>query len=127
MSEFNVYYDEKNNCMITSFQGELNTEIAKESSKELAREATKHKCTHVLNDLRKANSALSTVNIVCLPEALGKKGIDKFWKRAIVVSEDHNKGDCRLFETAAFNRGYTAKVFTDIDEAMNWLKSSERE
>lgn len=122
MSAFNVYYDEKNNCMITSFQGELNLKNAIESSKELAREATKHNCTRVLSDLRKAKNALSTFDIVSLPETLEKEGIDKSWKRAIVLSDEKNIKDYSFFETAALNRGYTAKAFTDIDEAMNWLK-----
>lgn len=117
---FELRYDQKCNCIIGSFIGNMNLEAIKEYAKEIKKTVSKYNCKHFFNDLRGANINLSITDIYYIPNLLIQFGIDRRWRIAIVILKESE--DSSFFETVALNRRFRVKVFTDPNEAMIWLK-----
>jgi len=119
--KFDVNYNKKHNCLIASFEGDLNPSNAKEYIKTIAIKAKKHNCKCLLNDLRKANIDFSIAELYELPEIVITKEFDRTWARAIVTKVNSEK--LNFFETTAYNQGLTVKFFNNINKALKWLKT----
>jgi hypothetical protein len=119
--EYNVDYDQENDYLIASYEGVLNFETMKEYMREIVKKGQECNCKRLLNDLRKARIGKDTMTIFNTPEAMEKEGIDLGWIRAVVVDKQH-KEDFRFYETVAMNRGHQVRLFTEFDDAINWLK-----
>jgi hypothetical protein len=118
---FNVNYDDKSNCVIGTYGGTLDMKLLEGYACEIMKVASKHDCTSFLNDLRKAEVNLSTFDLYFIPETLHKMGFKRWWKRAIVASKQLE--EYYFFELVAQNRGCYVKIFEEVNDAMNWLKS----
>jgi hypothetical protein len=116
---FKISYDQAHGWLTGSITGTINSETLPVYAKAVADRVSKHDCKRFLNDLRQAQLDLSTIEIYEIPGVLEVAGIDKTWRRAIVASRDLE--DYRFFQAIAFNRGYTVRVFTELDAAKHWL------
>lgn len=116
-----VTYDKENDYMISSCEGVLNVEAMSEIARKIAETAKESGCKKLLNDLRKVTLEVDTMEIFKSPDTVQTEGIDRSWKRAVVVDEKY-KGDFHFFETVAVNRGHLLRVFTDYNAAVTWLK-----
>ncbi|MBN1913856.1 MAG: hypothetical protein JW788_05580 [Candidatus Omnitrophica bacterium] len=108
---------------MANFEGKLDHEVVKEFAKEIARVVSEHDCKRFLNDNSKVELDLSVIEIYELPGFLDTAGMDRSWKRALIVpglSKDYI-----FFETVANNYGYTVKLFTDKESAISWLKEGK--
>ena len=121
MVNFSVHYDEECDCLVGSFAGTMNKETLKEYSIEIAKTASRHDFRYFLNDLREADVDFSSIDIITIPGILHAAGLDMSCKRAIIMSTNLN--NYRFFLTAANTWGFNVKVFTDPNEAMNWLRN----
>jgi hypothetical protein len=117
---FDVRYDPEHDCIISRYSGDLDMKSFREYAAEMAKTASKHDCKCLINDMREAEIKWSTVDLYNLPNLLDSEGITRSWKRAILFTEISE--NARFFETAARNKGYRVKIFTDRDEAMGWLR-----
>jgi hypothetical protein len=116
---FNVYYYKEHDCVVGVFKGKFDQDTANTFLREVLKIASEHGCKRFFSDMREAELALSTVEWFGLLELLDTIGFDRSWKRAIVVARDLET--YRFFEVAALNRGYRIKIFTDLNDAKNWL------
>jgi hypothetical protein len=117
---FKVHYDNRSKCVIGTYRGTLDMKSLEGYAYEIMKVASNHDCTSFLNDLRKAEVNLSTFDLYYIPETLHKMGFKRWWKRAIVASEQLD--DYYFFELTAQNRGCYVKIFEDMVEAMKWVK-----
>ena len=120
---YTVKYDHEGFIRI-KVQGKLNLPVIKSFSLEVADIIKEENCYLLLSDYSEANIDLSTMEIYETPniisDFLNEHGIEiTKLKRALVVSNDVK--DFLFFETVSQNRGHTAKVFHDIEEAKAWL------
>jgi hypothetical protein len=54
---------------------------------------------------------------------LGRMGLGKDDRAAVVYAKASLKAeDFRFFETTARNRGFSIRLFTDMDHATSWLR-----
>jgi len=118
-----VTYDQELDCIMASCEGPLNLETMKKYARKIAEKAGENGCKRLLNDLRKVTLEVDTMEIFKSPDTIQEQGIDRSWKRAIVVDEKL-EGDFHFFETVAVNRGHLMKIFTDRNLAISWLKNS---
>jgi len=116
---FDITYDKDHNCLMGKFIGELNAESVKIYMKEIEMMAKSHDCKRFINDLREANILLSISDFYKAPARMATGAFDRSWRRAIVVKQKLDKLD--FFETTSANQGFQAKVFEDMDEALEWL------
>ena len=120
---FDVRFDEDHKCVMGTFVGEMDRTSVKAYARELVKVALQHDCKSLLNDMRAAILTFSTSDLHELPKMMSDIGIDTTWRRAIVASEQLQ--DYHFFETTAVNRGNTARIFTNPNEAMDWLTEGQ--
>jgi hypothetical protein len=118
-----ITFDEELNCVVGRFEGDLTLDTAKEYASQVSAFATNQTCRLFLNDLREANIILSIFEIYELVGLIITEGFGRQWRRAVLLAPTTNldKDKQDFFETVAFNRAVTAKMFTDIDKAIQWL------
>ena len=84
--------------------------------------AAKLGITDYLVDFRGMTPDLSVTTIYELPRILEKLGDTRESRTAMVVSpESEKKEDFSFFETVSLNQGFQVKLFTDLQEATQWL------
>jgi hypothetical protein len=110
----------------SKFEGILAFDEVNEFISEGALIAKENNCHFFLSDYREVRLKLSTMEIFELPQLLqdifASFGLNILRiKRAVVAARDLD--DYLFYETVAFNRGQYAKVFTDIDDAKNWMSN----
>ena len=119
--EFIVQFDEDNDCITGIFTGNFDIEMLKPAIKKIKYMELKHPCKRFINDIRKLKFAFSKKSIYTIPDILFSLGIDKSWKRAVLVSEsDHETA--QFFANVMTRRDYTIECFLEKDEALVWLK-----
>jgi hypothetical protein len=123
VATISVHYDEECDCLVGCFSGTLDQDTLKEYSIEVAKTASKHDYRYFLNDLQEADVDFSSIEIINIPGIFHAAGLDISLRRAIVVPTDIE--NFRFFERAANSRGFNVRVFTDLYEAMKWLKNKK--
>jgi len=116
---FHGSYDESQGVLVFRFEGVAAAEDVEPFIQEAVRLAGEHQCRRILSDFRGAKLALSTSEIFRLTERFQASGIDETWKRAILV--DTQTSNYGFQERVARERGHQVRVFTDHDDALNWL------
>ena len=119
-----INYNPEDRIIEIRVQGDLSLNEVKEIISESRQIAKDQDCYLVLNDMRQAIWKLSVVEVYEIPnilkELLSQTGLHAHkYKRAFVVTDDQK--NYNFFETVSANRGQTAKLFFDIDEARKWL------
>ncbi|HEY6821884.1 MAG TPA: hypothetical protein VI321_07670 [Burkholderiales bacterium] len=84
----------------------------------LVQESTKAGLTHAL---LLCSSPLDSVSILALMNDLGAIGFPANYKFAVLVSDEKTRETADFAETAAVNRGWQLKSFTDRAQAIAWL------
>jgi len=115
---YKVTYSPHEDCVHARIEGDVDLAMAQRYCKEIVKQLRTHKCLRVLNDMRKASIKLSTADIYDLPawieEACKEAGVNRFCKRALLVSRDFN--DYEFFETVSRNHGHLLEVFADSEK-----------
>lgn len=119
-----IIYNSEMHIIESKFQEDLTFSEVKEFISEGARIAKENDCALFLTDYREVTLKLSTLEIYEIPKLMqdtfASTGLNAGrLRRAIVVAKDLK--DYRFHETVTTNRGQSAKVFYDIDEAKEWL------
>jgi hypothetical protein len=106
----------------TTVSGAVTLDEIKKIAEEVFKEAKRSEVNKLISDCRKVTLDLSTVDIHDLPQTFRELGRTPSQRSAIVYSANSlNKSDYEYFDTRCFNSSYNAKVFTDYDEAYQWL------
>ena len=92
-----IYFDETCNCIIGNLTGKLDFKALNRYAEEIVKVSSKHDCKRLLSDFRKAEIDFSTFDLYNIPGLLEIKGVDRLWKRALVVSEEAKEKDDYLF------------------------------
>ena len=102
--------------------GRLTCDVAKRTVFEMAEISARHQTDLLLVDLREAKVEASTTDIFELPSHLAGVGLTRRHQVALAVAQD--KRDYDFLELVSANRGYSIKVFEDLDKAKSWLTGS---
>jgi hypothetical protein len=87
--------------------------------------AASHGVRQFLVDNREMEPQLSTLEVHELPDMLEHMGLGRRDRAAVVYTKSAPKAeDFRFFETTAINRGFSIRLFTDLDQAITWLRSA---
>jgi hypothetical protein len=106
----------------TTVSGIVTLVDIKKISEDAYKEAKSNDANRLFSDYRGASLHLSISDIMDLPHTLWNLGRRSNFRSAIVYSVDSkNKPDYDFFNTRCFNSSHYAKVFTDYDEAYQWL------
>jgi len=120
---FSIDYDQERDVVICRFTGVFGLQEADTYAMMMSTALAEHDCKRILLDGRDGRVGLSTVDLYDLPSRLESHGVDRTWKRALVV--DKQTDEFRFYEDVSNNRGFRVKVFQDPDEALKWLTEED--
>ena len=115
---YTIRYDDESDYIMVVVDGILDLSLLESMASDVAAALAKHGCKRILNDLRGARLK-GVIDIIQMPSAAKKSGIEFHSKRALVVGQDSPGFD--FLETVFVNRSHRVKTFTSIDEAKRWL------
>jgi len=118
---YDIRYDSEMGYVILSIRGKVTVERIRELAPQVARMLQETNCRRLLNDMRAAVIDVSVVNLYSSPQIMDESGIMRDTRRALLLPA-HFK-DARFLEDVTRNRGHNLMVFTDADEAKEWLLS----
>lgn len=114
-------YDRERDLILGLVEGDVDPDLVRAMSAELAESVKSSGCRKVLNDLRSAHITDSAFNIYSLPRIVKEQGVPIKCKRALVVSEE--TWHSRFLETVSVNIGRQIRIFKDMDRAVEWLQT----
>ena len=100
--------------------GDLNLKAAEQMLDRVAAIAQRKASVRILLDTREAITHLSATDMYVLVKHL-MKGNGTWARKTAIVASPKDSDKLAFFELCAQNRGVCVHIFTDYDEAMNWL------
>ena len=118
-----IEFDEQRKPVFLTFQAKVSSKDIRESSAAVIAMMHDKDTSRILTDLTDATSlALSTVDIVLLPESYKDWGLSVSFTEAIVAPKGSKvRKEAEFYETVCVNRGINAQIFEDRDQALEWL------
>ena len=83
-----------------------------------------HRSRNMLIDLRGSQVPNNVLSVYNLPPVLEYISLTKRYRIAVVT--DSRVSDRSFFDTVFRNRGFTAQMFTDYEDARNWLRPGDQ-
>jgi hypothetical protein len=118
-----VVYDSSSGLICVTLVGAIDKRIMDDLTMQTLSLVQQHSCFRVLADLRRASSAVSTIDLFQrareTAQHVSATNIPSSYKRALVVGD--NVEDPRFFETVSQNREQQVRIFQDIKDAKRWL------
>lgn len=121
---YKINYNKEQDYITVTVEGEFTLSTFKELAADVAVYIERHGCKHILNDLRLARLTENTLDIYNMPKSAKQAGVGSYLKRAMVVSE--LSSNFRFLETVFINQGHNVKMFTVMDDALQWLLNKEK-
>ena len=120
MSNYLVRTEPHDEIIYVKMIGEFDAKTLSESTASLVEELNRTSYRKILLDHSEATPLLSVLEQHERPEVAEKIGVQRACRVAIVYRKDH---ETYLFiETVARNKGFSVKIFTSTEEAVNWLR-----
>ncbi len=116
-----LHYNPDIDCIELIVEGVFNMARLKQIALEVAKLSGESGCQRILNDMSRATIEVSLTEAYSSPQQMDESGICRSTRRALVVPPDFDLA--RFLETVTRNRGHNLKVFTERDEALNWLQA----
>lgn len=123
---FIIFLDKETGIIHGKIKGKTDNLVLRKYALEMDKVISAENKKLILSDYREAFFSFSVLELFHLPEkhnllleSLGKN--IHALKRALLVSKSDDEM-ANFFEDVAVNRGQNVKVFTDEEEAINWLQ-----
>jgi hypothetical protein len=116
---YELAYDPEKKIIYGRLHGFIDAEVIVNVARELAQLIRRHDCYRFLNDAREASFTQSMRDISLMPSIMATAGVSLSCKRAFVVREITSAGV--FLRDLAEKSGHQLRVFTDIEEANEWL------
>ena len=121
MMEYSIHYNPELNCVFCAVKGNITSWSDVENfAAEVSEILSIHSCGRLLNDLSQVPLKMWDIGRYHLPDLIESVDIPRACKRALVIPSADIE-DYRFFESTAVNRGFSIKVFLDMESAWNWL------
>jgi len=120
---FNIEYNAEEDCIHSTFIGELSMQVVKEYLTALLPVLEKTGCRRILNDSRNAEIKLTSMDIMQFPKLARTSPLFGGLKRAVLASS--GTSGYELYETLSNMQGQQVRVFESKHNAMQWLLSED--
>jgi hypothetical protein len=103
---------------------ERTLEIVLAMASDILQACGENKVTLALLDIRPLEGNLKTTEAFNIPEIYFPKMRDRsVITRFVIVDRKESRESNKFFENVAVNRGFNIRIFSDYDEAVEWLLS----
>jgi len=116
---FNIEYDIDQDCIFSTFIGEIDMPLVKEYIAALLPVLEATKCRRVLSDSRQADLKLTSMDIMQFPKMAEDSPLTTNLKRAVLASP--GTSGYELYETLSNMQGQNVQVFPTRGKALEWL------
>jgi hypothetical protein len=116
--EWQMVYDSDEGILRVKTAGPLDSHSLMDFFRAVSAAMARFSCKRVLADHRDSALRLNPVEIFDIPRALSEHGIIQH-KAAVIFSRLGE--DEKFAQTVCTNHGVLARMFTDADEALDWL------
>jgi hypothetical protein len=106
-------------CVHLDIVGRYDYDSARKNPDLVNEACRQYECTRVLIDARSLEGDVSICDQLGIAEYMAGS-IDRKLTLALVARREQVPND-KFFETALVNRGMSVRVFTDVEEAREWL------
>ena len=122
--DWKIKYQKKNGIVWIKTSGIAGWEGSRKLTEEALECGRGNGSRRFLIDNRNLERALDTLEIDKLPDMLKEAGVTAEDRMALVYeSSSPLKDTYKFFRDVAYIASFNIKIFTDIDEAVAWLKS----
>jgi hypothetical protein len=120
---FNIEYDAEQDCIFSTFIGEITMAVTKEYIAALLPVLERTGCRRVLSDSRRATLKLTSRDILQFPKMAEASPLTASLKRAVLASP--GTSGYELYETLSTLQGQNVKVFETRADALQWLLADD--
>ena len=122
----NVNYDPETGVLETTLSGSVTRPVLEEATAQAAALARDNDCTLFLSDCRQIEAEFSVFDVYDLPEIQTEHGIERSARIALVAPTTKlGKKMAEFYETVSVNRSWSARVFEDRLDTLNWLLANQ--
>ena len=111
----------KHDFLFVKVKGYRSIDSIKDATKQITEKCHKQKCSKVLVDVRDFHERINFSDIFDLVSKDLPDIIKNRIKQVAIVDVEGHNFNKEFFENVAVNRGHNVKIFTDINDAMEWL------
>ncbi|MFW9875330.1 MAG: STAS/SEC14 domain-containing protein [Candidatus Thorarchaeota archaeon] len=112
----------ENDFLNIHIKGKRDLESIKKATSEILKKCVENKCSRVLIDVREFKNRIGTMEIFMLASSELPKIIKGKLEQVAIIDQKGFEDKIKFFEDVARNRGYYVKIFTEYDEAINWIR-----
>ena len=122
---FTVTFDAQAGYIHAVYEGKLDMPGISDLMQTVGLAVKEHDCHLVLSDYSKASLAMSIADLYEIPKLILQRGREMGVaaykiKRALVIGATAYES-FRFFETVSLNNSQTVRIFTEVEEAREWL------
>ena len=122
---YSVTFNEESGFIHAIYEGDLDMAGITGMMHDVGLEIRAHDCYLVLSDYSKAKMAISIADLYEMPKLILKRskemGVSAYKiKRALIIPPAAYE-NFRFFENVSLNNSQTVKIFTDVNQAKEWL------
>ena len=119
---YNLDIREEQDYLHVRATGTRTFEAVAEMATQILNACIEHGTDSVLVDVRELEGRLSTIGAYEMPTTVFPKLKGRGLKRAAIVDREQYEDGFPFLETVARNRGFNLHIFSDVDEAIAWLR-----
>jgi hypothetical protein len=120
---FEITYDAADDYVLATFTGQIHLPLVREYIAALLPVLEETGCRRLLSDSTQAQIHLSDADIIQLPRMAEASPLTAALKRAALASE--GSSGYAMYETLSKMQGQNLRVFSDRNEALQWLLSDQ--
>ena len=111
--------------ILITLEGPVTMQDIRLAASDALRAAAEASLQKFLADVRSAHLGVSITELYDLPSVLLSLGLQRTHQLAVVhIPGSTHVQDLYFLETVFCNYGYTARLFAETEDALNWLKTS---
>ena len=123
-STYQVHFTESQQYLTAVISGTRTRESVSSASIDILNTCVSKKYRLLLVDIREFSGDLAPYDSMFIITKLFRQLPNvRFLNRLSIIDRPENQKEDWLFETIAFNRGYSIRIFNDPHEAAAWLTS----
>ncbi|UCH15763.1 MAG: hypothetical protein JSV22_07295 [Bacteroidales bacterium] len=120
---YELTYKKKKDILFVKVKGMRSFKTIISVIKDIQQICIKQKTSKVLIDVQELEGHLKTMEAYELPALVFPKIRDKnIFEKSAIVDREESYPYYSFFENVSVNRGFNLRIFTNIDDAAEWLR-----
>ena len=115
---------EKKDYLYANVEGNRTSESIKNVTRDICEMCVKNQFSKVLIDVRNFKENVELIKLYSLASIELPEIIQKRIKKVAIIDREGIEDNQRFFENVARNRGHNVRIFTDINDAEQWLSNN---